>query len=150
MASALKQKITEDMHQALKNKDTERVSTLRMLLSAIGYVEVEKKDAFCDEDVKAVIAKETKQHRESIAAFKLGNREDLVAKEEGELKILLEYMPPQLSAEEIEKIVKDAMAAVGATGPSDKGKVMGKVMPQTRGKADGQEVNAIVDRLLNA
>ena len=121
-----------------------------MLLSAIGYAEMDKQRELTDDEVKAVLSKEVKQHRDSIAAYTQGGREDLVEKEEGELKILLEYMPPQMSTEEIEAIVKAAIEAVGATGPSDKGKVMGKVMPQTRGKADGQEVNSIVDRMLSA
>jgi uncharacterized protein YqeY len=148
--SALKQKIADDMHQAMKNREAARLSTLKMLLSAIGYAEMDKQRELTDDEVKAVLSKEVKQHRESIAAYKQGGRADLVEKEEGELKILLEYMPPQMSAEEIEAIVKAAIEAVGATGPSDKGKVMGKVMPQTRGKADGQEVNSIVDRMLSA
>ena len=150
MASELRQKITDDMHAAMKARDAARLSTLKMLLSAIGYVEMEKQKDLSDDDVLAVISKEVKQHRESVLAYKEGNRPDLQEKEQKELDILLEYLPAQLSTEEIEAIVVKAIAELGVSGPSNKGKVMGKIMPLTKGKADGREVNAIVDRLLNA
>ncbi len=150
MASQLRQKITDDMHAAMKAKDVARLSTLKMLLSAVGYVEMEKQRDLTDDDILSVVSKEVKQHRESVLAFKEGNRLDLADKEQKELDILLEYLPAQLSKEELESIVAKAIAEIGASGPSDKGKVMGKIMPLTKGKADGREVNAIVEKMLNA
>ena len=100
--------------------------------------------------VTDVVAKQVKDRRESIEMFGQGGRADLVAKEEASLAILLEYMPEQLGQDEIEALARQAIADTGAAGPGDRGKVMGRIMPQVRGKADGSQVNAIVSRLLEA
>ncbi|MDH4299827.1 MAG: GatB/YqeY domain-containing protein, partial [Dehalococcoidia bacterium] len=97
-----------------------------------------------------VIGKEVKRHRESIEAFKKGNRDDLVAQEEAELAVLISYLPEQMSREQVIAAARQAIDAVGAKGPSDKGKVMGQLMPQLKGKADGREVSEIVSELLAA
>jgi hypothetical protein len=148
MASALKTRIADDVKQALRSGETLRLSVVRMLLSAVNYAEMAKMAELDDAGVVGVISKEIKQHRESIEAFKSGNRPELAAKEEAELAILQAYMPKQMGRDEIAGLVKQAIAETGAQGPRDKGKVMGKLMPQVRGKADGQEVNAVVTELL--
>ncbi len=99
-------------------------------------------------DVLAVVEKEVKQRRDSIEQFQRANRTDLVEKEQAELAILTTYLPEQMSRADIESIVRAAIEQVGAKGPGDKGKVMPLIMPQTRGKADGAEVNAMVTKIL--
>lgn len=146
---SLKEKLSEDMKLALKSGEKLKLSTLRMLLSAIRYAEIEKKAELKDEDVLEVVSHEIKKRRESIEEYKKGNRPDLVEKEEAEAKILEGYLPPQLTEEEIEACVKEAIDQVGAMGPADLGKVMGAVMPKVKGKADGRQVNEIARRLLS-
>jgi len=148
MASALKVRIEDDVKQALRSGDRVRLSTVRMLLSAINYAEMAKMAELDDVGVVGVIAREIKQHKESIEAFRAGGRPELAANEEAELAVLQGYMPQQMSRDEITEIVKKVIAEVGAQGPHDKGKVMSKLMPQVRGKADGQEVNAVVTELI--
>lgn len=142
--------MNSDLRQALRSGDSLRCSVLRLLISAIGYAEMARQIQLSDDDIYAVIAKEIKQRKESIAAFNQGNRPELAAKEEAEMIILAGYMPQQMSVAEIEDLVRRVMAEAGATGPRDKGKVMGRLMPLVKGKADGKEVNTIVDRLLAA
>jgi len=148
MESALRQKLSDDLKQALRSGDKLRLSVLRMLISAIGYVEMARQTQLDDTDIYGVIAKEIKQRKESIVSFTQGNRVDLAGKEESEMAILQEYLPPRMTVAEIDSVAKQVIEDVGACGPRDKGKVMGKLMPLVRGKADGQEVNAVVDRLL--
>ena len=145
---SLVQRLKGDLNQALRKGEKERLSTLRLLLSNIGNAEIAKGGSLDEPGVLGVIAKQAKQNRESIDAFRQGNRSDLVAKEERELSILQEYLPQPMSSEEIAVAARQAIAEVGAVGPGDKGKVMGKLMPQVKGKADGGEVNAIVSELL--
>jgi len=142
------QRLKGDLNQALRKGEKERVSTLRLLLSNIGNAEIAKGGPLDEPGVLGVIAKQAKQNRESIDAFRQGERSDLVAKEERELSVLQEYLPQPMSSEEIAAAARQAIAEVGAAGPGDKGKVMGKLMPQVKGKADGGEVNAIVSELL--
>ncbi len=148
MPSAMKARIEGDVKQALRSGDQVRLSAIRMLLSAVNYAEKAKLAELDDAGVVGIIAREIKQHKESIESFKAGGRPELVAKEEAELAILQAYMPQQMSRDEITELVKKVIAEVGAQGPHEKGKVMGKLMPQVRGKADGQEVNAVVTELL--
>jgi uncharacterized protein YqeY len=144
----LKEKLTIDLKQAMKSGDTVKRGTLRMLLSAINNAEIVKKDSLAESDILGVIAKEVKQHQESIASFKQGNRPDLVAKEEEELAILQAYLPEQMTHEAIVAEARKVIAAVGAQGPGDKGKVMQQLMPGLKGRADGKEINAVVTELL--
>lgn len=125
-----------------------KLGTLRLILSAVNYAEIDQQKALDDPGVHAVIAKMIKQRRESIDAFKAGNRPDLVATEQAELEILESYMPRQLSRDEIVAEAKKVIAEVGANKPQDMGKVMGKLTPLLRGKADGKEVAAVVTELL--
>ncbi|MCL2706672.1 MAG: GatB/YqeY domain-containing protein, partial [Dehalococcoidia bacterium] len=122
---------------------------IRMLLSAINYSEIAKQATLSDSDIFGVISKEMKQRKESIAAYSAANRPELAAKEEAEMNILKAYLPEQMSREEISALVKKLIAEVGCLGPQDKNKLMPKLMPLVKGKADGQEVNAIVNELLN-
>ncbi len=120
-------------------------------LSAAQIAEISQQAEFNDADVLGIFAKEILQRRDSIDAYKKGNRPDLVAQEEAELAILLAYAPQvQLSREEIAAAAQRVIAEVGAHGPNDKGKVMGKIMAELKGKADGKEINTVVTELLNA
>jgi len=146
----LKDKIREALKAALKRQQETEVSTLRLLLSEIRYAEIAQQKPADDGKVLDVIAREVKRRRESIEAFRKGNRNDLAEREEAELAILMSYLPKQMSREEIIAAARAGMDAVGARGPSDKGKVMGQLMPQLKGKADGREVSEIVSELLAA
>jgi uncharacterized protein YqeY len=147
---ALKDSIQEALKKALKRQQRTELATLRLLLSEIKYVEIAQQKPADDNKVLDVIAKEVKRRRESIEAFKQGNRSDLVAQEEAELAILMSYLPEQMSREEIMAAARQVVDAVGAKGPSDKGRVMSQLMPQLKGKADGKEVSEIVSELLAA
>lgn len=147
---SLQERITSDLQQAQKKGDKARMSALRLIKSGIQYAEIAKGASLDDAGVIDVFNKEVKQRRESIEGFTKGNRSDLVEKEKTELAILLEYLPKQISRQEISEIIREVVGEVGAKGPGDKGKVMSKLMPQVKGKADGREVGAIVDELLAA
>jgi uncharacterized protein YqeY len=145
---ALGQKLMDDLKTAMKSGDKLRLSVIRMVRAKIKNAEIEKRDALDDSEVLKVIARDVKQHKESISAFKDANRAELAEKEEAELAILMEYMPQQMSRDEVVAIVKRVIEEAGAKGPQDKGKVMGKIMAQVSGKADGKEVNQVVTELL--
>jgi uncharacterized protein YqeY len=144
----LQDKIAADLRQAMKARDKTRLEALRMLRAAIKNTEIAQQKTLEDSDILAVLAKEVRQHRESISEFGKGNRQDLVAKEEAELNILLEYLPRQMSRDEIIAAARQAIEEVGARGPGDKGKVMQKLMPQLKGKAEGRDINEAVTELL--
>jgi len=146
---SLKQKLAEDLKQALRNDDKVRRSVIRLVMSAIRNAEISRQADLTEPDILGVIAKEVKQRRESIEAFKQGNRQDLVAQEEAEMAVLEEYLPQQMTRDEIMAEARRVIAEVGAQGPGDKGKVMPKLIPQLRGRADGREINEIVTELLS-
>ena len=145
----LLEKLKQDLKSAMRAKDELRVSVLRLLLSAINYAEIAQQKQLDDAGIIGVIAREIKQRRESIEAYEKGNRPDLASKEKQELEILQAYMPAQMGRDEIISLAHKIIAEVGARGPADKGKVMQQLMPQVKGKADGNEVNAIVTELLS-
>jgi len=145
----LKQKLTDDLKQAMRGGEKVKRSVIRLVMSAIKNTEIARRSALDDTDILGIIAKEVRQRRESIEAFKQGNRPDLVAREEVELAILQEYLPQQMTREEIIAEARRVIAEVGAQGPSDKGKVMPKLIAQLKGKADGREINAVVTELLS-
>ncbi len=148
---ALKETLTNDLKDAMRQRDTVKRDTIRLLLSAIGYEEKAKRtDALDDDDVTQVLSKQAQQRRDSIEAYQKGDRPDLVAKEEAELDIVVQYLPQPLNADEIEAIVQSAIAELNATGPQDMGKVMGRVMPQVRARADGKQVSALVNQTLRS
>lgn len=132
----------------MRARDEVRKLVLRSLLSAMNYAEIAKQKKLDDGGIIEVIAKEIKQRRESIEAYEKGNRQDLVDKEKAEMVILQEYMPAQMSSDEVAAIITAVITEVGAKGPGDKGKVMQKLMPQVKGKADGGMVNNIVTEML--
>jgi uncharacterized protein YqeY len=146
---ALADSIKSDMTQALKSGDKESLSVLRLLISAITYAEKDKQKKLDDSDIIEVLGREAKKRRESIEAFEKGNRQDLADKEKTELSIITKYMPEQMSRDEIIATVQKVIEEIGAKSPADKGKVMGRVIPLTKGKAEGKEVNDIVTDLLN-
>ena len=145
---SLQEKLNTDLKAAMRARDELRMLVLRSLLSSMNYAEIAKQKKLDDGGVIEVIGREIKQRRESIEAYEKGNRKDLADKEKAEMAVLQDYMPAQMSGEEITAIVEKVIAEVGARGPGDKGKVMQKLMPQVKGKADGSEVNNIVTGLL--
>lgn len=147
-----KKQLQDELKQSMLAKDEVKTSVLRMLISAIGYYEIQKGGAGYeanDEDVLTVIQKEAKQHRDSIEQFLNADRASLAEKEKKELQILEKYLPEQMSEEEIRKLVADAITQTGATAQADIGKVMGVLMPKTKGKADGGVISRIVKENLS-
>ena len=133
---SLKERITEDMKNAMRAKDSERLGTIRMITSAIKQREVDERITLDDGQVLAIIEKMIKTRKESIAQFQTGGREDLVAKEQKEVELLQTYLPEQLSEAELDKLIADAIAQTGAATIKDMGKVMGIVKQQAQGRAD--------------
>jgi uncharacterized protein YqeY len=144
----LQDKVSGDLRQAQKSGDKARMTVLRLIKAGVKNAEIAQGTPIDDAGVIDVITREVKQHRESISEFTKGNRQDLIAKEEAELAALLEYLPKQMSREEVMAVVRQVIEQVGATGPGDKGKVMSQLMPQLKGRADGREANDIVTELL--
>lgn len=140
----LKARITEDMKDAMRAKDTARLSTIRLLLAGIKQREVDERKDLTDADVLAVIDKMVKQRRDSIAQFEAGKRMDLVAIEQAELGVLQGYLPQQLTEGEIDAMVSAAIAATGAAGPAGMGKVMAELKGKLAGRADMTVVSAKV------
>ena len=146
----LRDRLEEDIRDSMRQRSQARLDALRFLKFAVQAVEKERGQALDDLAMVEVVARQVNDRRESIRAFEQGSRNDLVAKEEADLSVLVEYLPPQLTGEEIAELVSGVINEVGAAGPRDKGKVMGKLMPQVRGKADGAEVNRLVTELLES
>jgi len=144
----LKERLTEDMKSAMKARDKRRLSAIRMLLAQIKNAEIAKKGDLSDEEILAVVSSDVRKRRESIEEYGKGGREDLVEKETVELAVVEEYMPQQISADELRRIVADTIAESGASSPADLGKVMGMLMPKVKGKADGKQVNQLVREML--
>ena len=143
---SLKEKLANDMKEAMKAREAgkERLSVIRLVRGAIRQIEIDQRVELDDEGVLAVISKEVKQRRDSIEEFKKGGREDLIAQNEADIAILMEYLPAQLTEAEVKALVDEAVAAVGAKDPKDMGKVMKELMPKVKGKADGKLVNQLV------
>ena len=150
MEAELKQKLADDLKQAMKSGDKLRRSVIRLAMAAVKNAEIARQGDLEDTDILGIIAKEARRRQESIEAFKQGNRPDLVAQEEAELAVLNEYLPQQISREEIVAEAHRVIEEVGAQGASDKGKVMPKLIAQLKGKADGREINAVVTELLSS
>ncbi len=147
---SIKERLEEDIRNAMRSRDQDRLDALRFLKSQIQLIEKNALKELDEPGVVEVVAKQAKDRRESIQMFGDGGRDDLVVKERAALAVMLEYLPEQFSIEKLEDLARQAIADVGATGASDRGKVMGRIMPQVRGKADGSEVNAVVSRLLES
>ena len=146
----IREKIEDDIRQAMRDQNRQRLDALRFLKNAIQMVEKDQQKTLDDTGVTEVISKQVKERRESIRMFEEGSRTDLVAKESAELAVLEEYMPPQMSAEQLTTLIREVIQQVGAETPRDKGRVMGQLMPQVRGLADGAQVNALVDEILGS
>jgi len=146
----LKARITEDMKDAMRAKDTARLSTIRLLLAGIKQREVDERKELTDADVLAVIDKMVKQRRDSIAQFEAGKRMDLVAIEQAELEVLQGYLPKQLADAEIDALVAEAIGTTGAASPAGMGKVMAELKPKLAGRADMTLVSAKVKAKLAA
>jgi len=144
-------KIQADLIEAMKAKDELRLLVLRMLIAAMKNkrIELKKQEDITDEEALAVIKSELKKRKDSIEAFRQGERQDLIDKEEAEVKILDRYLPEQLSETEIEIIVKEVIASLGDVSPADFGKVMGMAMGKLKNQADGNQVKDAVNKLLN-
>lgn len=143
-------RLNDDMKQAMKNKDKERLSVIRMVKASFQNesIRLGKSDLLEDEEL-TILSRELKQRKDSLQEFKSAGREDLVEKLEMEIKIIQEYMPEQLSDEELTAIVQEAIQETGASSKKDMGKVMSAVMPKVKGKADGSKINKLVQQLLN-
>lgn len=147
----LKQKIISDLKAAMKEGDTEKRDTLRMLDSMIKNVEIEKKkreEGLSDNEIQEVAARAIKQRRDAAAQYESGGRTDLAEKEKKEIEILSAYMPEQIGEDEIRKIIKGIISKTGASGKSEIGKVMGAAMGELKGKADGGMVKKIAEEEL--
>lgn len=147
---SLKERIDQDMRMAQKSGEKLKLSLTRLLKSDIRYKEIDKGKELSDEEVLEVLTSSAKKHRDSIEQFRKGGREDLVKQEEDELKMILEYMPEQLSTEELGKLVEEAITESGAEGEKDIGKVMKVLMPKVKGKADGKVVSLLVSSRLKS
>jgi uncharacterized protein YqeY len=141
-------KLLDDMKTAMKAGDKIRLETIRGLRSQMKNTEIDKNRQLTDEEEIQVLMSAVKKRKESIEQFKSGNRLDRAAEEEKELKIVQEYLPEQMSDQEIEDLVRKALLEVEASSPVDMGKVMGKVMPLVKGRADGKQVQKIVQQKL--
>jgi len=145
---SLRERIQSDITAAMRSGDALRRDTLRMAESSIYNAEKRDRREYSDDEVTAVLAREVKTRRESVEAFRKGGREDLASKEEAEIAILAGFLPEQLSEPEIAALVDEAIAATGAAGPRDLGKVMGWLAPRTKGRADGRLVSQVAGNAL--
>jgi uncharacterized protein YqeY len=145
---ALRDRITEDMKTAMRAADKERLATVRLLLAAIKQREVDERITLDDGQVLAVIEKMIKQRREAITQFASGGRSDLVAKESAEIVVLQAYLPAQLTADELDALISEAITATGAASIKDMGKVMGFVKPKAQGRTDMGALSARIKQKL--
>jgi len=142
-------RITDALKQSMLAKDAERTGTLRLIKAAIGYAQIEKKvDVLADADVLAVVQREAKKRKDAIDEYEKAGRAELAAKEQSELKVIAEFLPQPLSTEEVEALVRAAIAEVGATSKKDMGLVMKAAQAKAAGRADGKALSAVVGRLL--
>jgi len=147
---ALRERLDEDLKSAMREKAQLRLSTIRMLKSAVKYREIELMSTLDDAGIQGVIASEIKRRRDSVEQYKAGNRQDLADKEDAEIRILQGYLPQQLTAAELEAKVDEVVAQVGAKGPKDMGAVMKALLPAVQGRADGKLVSELVKQRLAA
>lgn len=144
----LQEKLRTDMADAMRAGDNEKRDALRLLLAAVKQAEVDGQKTLDDAGVQDVLTKQAKQRRESIADYERAGRDDLADREKAELLIIESYLPQMMTEEEIKGLVAQTISDLGATGPQDMGRVMGSLMPQVKGKADGRLVSDVVRKLL--
>lgn len=145
---SLLSKLNDDMKTAMKAKEKETLQVIRMLKASLQNEQIKVGRDLTEDEELTVLSREMKQRRDSLTEFERAGREDLTEKVKGEITIVEQYLPTQLTDEEIRQIVVDAIEKTGASSPKEFGKVMGLVMPQVKGKADGNQVNAVVKELL--
>lgn len=147
-AMTIKDKLKEDLKTAMKEKDSIRKNVVQLIKAGVLQVEKDKQITLDDDGVLDVIAKQLKQRRDSLPDYEKSGREDLIAQLKKEMDILMEYLPQQLTREELVEIVKAAVEETGAATIKDMGKIMSAVMPKTKGRADGRQINEIARELL--
>ena len=145
----LKEKLMEDLKSAMRSKEKRRKDTITMLRAAVKQREVDERKEMADDEILALIGKQVKQKRESIKDFQKAERVDLVEQAQEEIDILLAYLPEQLTEEEIDELVREAIEQTGATSMRDMGRIMGIVMPKVKGRADGSLISQSAKKLLN-
>ena len=141
---SLKEKLQEDLKTSMKNKDTVKKSVITLIRAAIKQYEVDNRVELGDEEIIDIISKQLKQRNDALEEFAKANRDDLVSETEAEIKAIKEYLPQQLSEEELNEIVKATISEVGATSMKDMGKIMSVIQPKTKGRADGKLINKLV------
>lgn len=150
--SQLQQRLTDDMKAAMKAGEggKRRLAVIRMALAAVKYVAIDRRHELSEDEVLEVLAREVKQRRDAIAEFGAGAGPEYVSKLEAEIAILMDYLPQQLSEDDVRRICAETVQEVGGAGPKEMGKVMGALMPKVKGRADGKLVNRIVKELLSS
>jgi uncharacterized protein len=146
---SLLERLNQDMKQAMKNKEKDKLSVIRMIKASLQNEAIKLGEELSEDAELTVLSREVKQRKDSLHEFEKAGREDLVEKIRTELQYVEEYMPQQLSEEEISKIVEEAISEVGATSKAEMGKVMAAIMPKVKGKADGSLVNKLVQQHLS-
>ncbi|CAM4133766.1 hypothetical protein BAMA_22095 [Bacillus manliponensis] len=141
-------RLNDDMKQAMKNKQKEKLTIIRMVKAALQNEEIKLQHSLEEDEELTVLTREVKQRKDSLLEFKKAGREDLVDKLKSEIQILETYLPEQLTEEELAAVIKQVISEVGAASKADMGKVMSAVMPKVKGKADGSQVNKLVSQLL--
>ena len=144
----LKEQLSDDLKNAMRQGDALRRTTIRFVLSAIHNDEIAKQKDLDEDGVIQVLTKQAQQRRDSIEAFQDANRQDLVDKEQAELEIIAAYLPERMTEDEVREVVRQVLSDSGSSGPQDMGKVMGRLMPKVRGKADGKMVSTMVNEML--
>lgn len=145
----LMDRINDDMKQAMKSKDKLKLSVIRMVRSAIKYVEIDKGSALSDDQILDVLTREVKQRRDSLQEFEKAGRTDLAEKEQNEIEILKDYLPKQLTEDELKGIIQDTIKQLGATSKKEMGQVMSVVMPKVKSRADGKLISKFVQEFLS-
>ncbi|OMF34186.1 aspartyl-tRNA amidotransferase [Paenibacillus sp. FSL H8-0548] len=145
----LSERLTDDMKQAMKNQDKFKLSVIRMMRASVKNLEIDLKRPLDDNEVLDILSREIKQRKDSLQEFKKAGRDDLVAGLEVEIEIIGQYLPEQLTEEEIQEIVTQTIHELGASSKADMGKVMSALLPKTKGRADGKLVNQLVQQHLN-
>ncbi|MGM0880648.1 MAG: GatB/YqeY domain-containing protein [Bacillota bacterium] len=144
----LSERLTDDMKQAMKNQDKFKLSVIRMMRASVKNLEIDLKRPLDDNELLEILSREVKQRKDSLQEFKKAGRDDLVADLVVEIEIISQYLPEQLTEEEIQEIVTQTIHELGASSKADMGKVMSALLPKTKGRADGKLVNQFVQQLL--
>jgi len=145
---SLSDRLTDDMKQAMKDKNKETLSVIRMIRSSIKNSEIDLRRPLDDDEILQVLSREVKQRKDSLQEFIKAGRQDLAESLEAEIDIISKYLPEQLTEEEIQEIVRQTIQELGASSKADMGKVMGALMPKTKGRADGKLLNKYVQQFL--